>query len=73
MNIRHLALGAVILAGLAAPAFAAPDPVPGNNATLSGSEGPKSNSTGYPSGADSAGTVSTTNTATTTGAVPPAR
>ena len=62
MNIRHFALGLALVAGAAAPAFAqsGPAPVPQNNASLEGSEGPASNSAGYPSAQSQGGTIATT-------------
>ncbi len=63
MNLRQIAIGLALLAGTAAPALAqqAISPVPQNNASLSGSEGPASNSAGYPSAADRLGDLQTTN------------
>ena len=62
MTIRHIALGLALLVGAAAPAFAqsGPTPVPHNNASLEGSEGPASNSAGYPSAQSQGGTIATT-------------
>ncbi len=62
MNIRHIALGLALVAGAAAPAFAqsGPAPIPQNNASLEGSEGPASNSAGYPSAQSQGGTIATT-------------
>ncbi len=58
-----LALGLALAIGAAAPAFAQsnPAPVPQNNASLEGSEGPASNSAGYPSAQSQGGSVATTN------------
>ena len=62
MNTIKLALGLALIAGMAAPAFAqsGPAPVPHNNASLEGSEGPASNSAGYPSAQSQGGTIATT-------------
>ena len=63
MNVKHIALGLALVAGAIAPAFAqsGPAPIPQNNASLEGSEGPASNSAGYPSAQSQGGTVATTN------------
>ena len=58
MNIRKIALGVAIVASTAFPALAQTHPT--SNATQLGSEGPNSNSAGYPSAANQGGTITTT-------------
>ena len=72
MKILTTTVGLTLALAVLAPAFAqnTPAPIPPNNATIQGTEGPNSNSTGYPSAAGGVNIV--TSSPPTTAQIPPA-